>query len=102
MAAVLTLAMLSMGGIPILSGFFAKFSLFTHVLRTEHIGIVIVAVVNSIISIGYYFKLILAMYGKEPTTEMQKVPVAYGVVAALSILLVIALGLYPSYLLDML
>ncbi|MGV3460714.1 MAG: NADH-quinone oxidoreductase subunit N [Flavobacterium sp.] len=101
MAAVLTLAMLSMGGIPILSGFFAKFFLFGQVLRTGHIAIVIVAVVNSIISIGYYFKLILAMYGKEPTGEMQRIPVAYAVVAAISILLTIALGLYPGFLLEM-
>lgn len=101
MAAVLTLAMLSMGGIPILSGFFAKFFLFGQVLRTGHIAIVIVAVVNSIISIGYYFKLILAMYGKEPTGEMQRIPVAYAVVAAIAIVLTIALGLYPSFLLEM-
>ena len=101
MAAVLTCALLSMGGIPILSGFFAKFFLFNEVLQTNHLAIVIIAVVNSIISIGYYFKLILAMYTKESTDEKQAVPVAYTVVAVLSILLNIAIGLYPQYVLDM-
>lgn len=101
MAAVLTCALLSMGGIPILSGFFAKFFLFNEVLQTNHLAIVIIAVVNSIISIGYYFKLILAMYTKDSTDERQAVPVAYTVVAVLSILLNIAMGLYPQYMLDM-
>lgn len=101
MAAVLTLALLSMGGIPILSGFFAKFFLFNQVLATKHIAIVIVAVINSIISIGYYFKLILAMYTKDNTEERQAVPFVYGAVAILSILLNIAMGLYPSFVLEL-
>lgn len=103
MAAILTCALLSMGGIPIFAGFFAKFFLFTDVLRTNHIAIVIVGVVNSIISIGYYFKLILAMYTKdsEEAAEIPTVPVAYTTVAVLSILLIIALGLYPQFALDM-
>ncbi len=102
MAAILTLSLLSMGGIPILSGFFGKFFLFNEVIHTNHIAIVIVAVINSIISIGYYFKLILAMYTKESTEKMQPVPFAYGAVALLAILLNIAMGLYPSCLLDLL
>jgi NADH-quinone oxidoreductase subunit N len=102
MAGILTLSLLSMGGIPILSGFFGKFFLFNEVIHTNHIAIVIVAVINSIISIGYYFKLILAMYTKDSTEKMQPVPFAYGTVAVLAILLNIAMGLYPSFLLDLL
>ena len=101
MAAILSCALLSMGGIPIFSGFFAKFFLFNEVLQTNHLAIVIIAVVNSIISIGYYFKLILAMYTKDSSDEKQAVPFAYTIVAVLSILLNIALGLYPQYVLDM-
>lgn len=102
MAAVLTCALLSMAGIPIFSGFFAKMFLFDQVLRTGHVAIVIVAVVNSIISVGYYFKLILAMYTKEDVSERQPVPVMYTAVAVLSILLNIGMGLYPSVVLDLL
>jgi NADH-quinone oxidoreductase subunit N len=102
MAAILTCALLSMGGIPIFSGFFAKFFLFNEVLSTNHVAIVIIAVVNSIISIGYYFKLILAMYTKDSTDEATyTVPFAYTIVAVLSILLNIAIGLYPQFVLDM-
>jgi NADH-quinone oxidoreductase subunit N len=38
-------------------------------LQTGFIALVIVAVINSIISVGYYFKVILAMYTKEPNED---------------------------------
>jgi len=110
MAAVLTCALLSMGGIPIFSGFFAKFFLFSEVLdfktvlglqRVKHLPIIIIAVINSIISIGYYFKLIYAMYSHEGSEKREVVPVAYTIVAVVAILLNIAAGLYPQVLLDL-
>ena len=101
MAAILTCALISMAGIPIFSGFFAKMFLFNQVLRTGHVAIVIIAVVNSIISVGYYFKLILAMYTKDDTTEKQAVPFLYSAVAILAILLNIGMGLYPSFVADL-
>lgn len=101
MAAILTCALLSMAGIPIFSGFFAKMFLFNQVLRTGHVAIVIIAVVNSIISVGYYFKLILAMYTKDDTAEKQPVPFLYSAVAILAILLNIGMGLYPSFVADL-
>ena len=103
MAAVLTCALLSMAGIPIFSGFFAKLFLFDTALRTGHVAIVIIAVVNSIISVGYYFKLILAMYTKDNTgIETPKTPALYGIVAVVAIILNIAMGLYPSFVIDLL
>jgi len=101
MAAILTCALLSMAGIPIFSGFFAKMFLFDQVLRTGHVAIVIIAVVNSIISVGYYFKLILAMYTKDDTNDRQAIPILYSAVAILAILLNIGMGLYPSFVADL-
>lgn len=101
MAATLTCALLSMAGIPIFSGFFAKFFLFSEVLNKGFVYIVIIAVINSIISVGYYFKLILAMYTKDDTAnEIPKAPVMYSAVAIVSILITIALGLYPDALMN--
>ncbi|RZJ68754.1 MAG: NADH-quinone oxidoreductase subunit N [Flavobacterium sp.] len=96
LAAVLTAALLSMAGIPIFAGFFAKFSLFTQTIQAGYIAVVIAAVINSIISVGYYFKLILAMYNKDATETPTTTPFAFYAVAAVSILLNIAIGLYPS------
>lgn len=101
MAAVLTAALLSMGGIPIFSGFFAKLFVFSSLIDAGRISIVIIGVINSIISIGYYFKLILAMYTKDATEESKPAPVMYSVVAVVSIALNIALGLFPSVLTEL-
>ena len=101
MAAVLTAALLSMAGIPIFAGFFAKFMLFTQTIQSGYIAVVIIAVVNSIISVGYYFKLILAMYTKDALEQPEKAPVIFQIVAVVSILLNIVLGLFPSLLTDL-
>lgn len=102
MAAILTAALLSMAGIPIFAGFFAKMVLFNQTIQAGYLVIVIAAVINSIISVGYYFKLILAMYNKEPNEAVAKTPFVLYAVAVISILLNIVLGLIPSAVLDLL
>ena len=96
LAAILTASLLSMAGIPIFSGFFAKFILFTQTIKAGYLVVVIAAVINSIISVGYYFKLILAMYTKEASEEKKAVPFVYYAVAVIAILLNIIMGIYPS------
>jgi NADH-quinone oxidoreductase subunit N len=67
-------------------------------LQTGFIALVIVAVINSIISVGYYFKVILAMYTKNLMKKRPGTPVIYAV-AVIAIVLNIALGLFPSFVL---
>jgi NADH-quinone oxidoreductase subunit N len=103
MAAVLSGSLLSMAGIPIFSGFFAKFMLFTQTIESGYLIVVIAAVINSIISVGYYFKLILAMYTKDSATiEKNNTFNIYTAVAVISIVLNIILGLYPSIITNLL
>lgn len=102
LAAILTGALLSMTGIPIFSGFFAKLALFSQTINSGYLLLVIVAVVNSIISVGYYFKLILAMYMKEPNETRTGIPFVYYSVAIVAIVLNIVLGLFPSLVMDLL
>lgn len=102
LAAILTGALLSMAGIPIFSGFFAKLVLFNQTIQAGYLVVVIAAVINSIISVGYYFKLILAMYAKEPNETRTGTPIIIYAVAVVSILLNIILGLFPSIILDLL
>ncbi|MEM8522468.1 NADH-quinone oxidoreductase subunit N [Flavobacterium sp. PL12] len=102
LAAILTGSLLSMAGIPIFAGFFAKLVLFSDTIESGYLVLVIVAVVNSIISVGYYFKLILAMYTKEPNEERKATPFVIYAVAVVAIVLNIALGLFPSTVLDLL
>ena len=102
LAAVLTAALLSMAGIPIFAGFFAKFILFSNTIQAGYLVVVIAAVINSIISVGYYFKLILAMYTKEPTEAPTKTPFAFYAVAVVAIVLNLIIGLFPSLVMNLL
>ncbi len=102
LAAVLTAALLSMAGIPVFAGFFGKFMLFSQTIKSGYMVVVIAGVVNSIISIGYYFKLVLAMYTKEASEEKQAIPFVYYAVGVTAILLNIILGLCPSMITNLL
>lgn len=101
LAVILTAALLSMAGIPIFAGFFAKLVLFSDTIKAGYLALVIVAVINSIISVGYYFKLILAMFTKEANETRTGTPVLIYAVAVIAIVLNIALGLFPSVVLDL-
>ncbi len=102
MAGILTASLLSMAGIPIFAGFFAKFILFSNTIEAGYLIVVIAAVINSIISVGYYFKLILAMYTREPNDVAEKVPFVYNFVGVTAILLNLIIGIFPSLILDLL
>jgi NADH-quinone oxidoreductase subunit N len=102
LAAILTASLLSMAGIPIFAGFFAKLVLFSQTIQAGYLVVVIFAVINSIISVGYYFKLILAMYTKEPNEARTGKPFLIYAVAVVAILLNIVIGLFPSLVLDLL
>lgn len=101
LAAVVTTSLLSMAGIPILSGFFAKFFLLNQVIQTGWIVVVIVAIISSIISVGYYFKIILAMYTKDAEETLPTIPLVYKIIAVLLLLANIAIGLMPNLVLNL-
>ena len=102
LAGILTAALLSMAGIPVFSGFFAKLTLFTQTIQSGYLVVVIAGVVNSIISVGYYFKLIVAMYTKEASEKQETTPVVYYFVAVVAILLNIIIGIFPNVILNLL
>ncbi|WP_428223653.1 NADH-quinone oxidoreductase subunit N [Flavobacterium sp.] len=102
MGIVVTASLLSMAGIPVFSGFFAKFFLLNQVMSSGWVILVIAAVLASVISVGYYFKIILAMYTKNADGEkLPAMPIVYQVLALLGLLLNIALGLYPKVILNL-
>ncbi|MGX7667641.1 NADH-quinone oxidoreductase subunit N [Flavobacterium pedocola] len=101
MAGILTAALLSMAGIPIFSGFFAKFFLLNQVLNAGWLVLVIAGVINSMLAVYYYFRVISAMYTKEASEEATKVPFEFYIVAVLAMGLNIAIGVFPSALMDL-
>lgn len=59
MALALSVAVLSLAGLPPLAGFFAKYQMFSLVLEFGHVDLLVVAVLTSVVSLGYYLKAVL-------------------------------------------
>jgi len=102
LAATLTIFLLSLIGIPITGGFFAKFYVFSAALQANLTGLVIIGVLNSAVASYYYLRLIVVMYMREARKEVpvSPVPVGLGMALAISLIATIYLGVLPGRVLD--
>lgn len=96
LAGALTITMLSLAGIPPFAGFFAKYYIFTQAFITGHIALTVLAVINSIVAVFYYFKVIWAMYTKDSEEVVFIIKPAYTFVIIVCVLLIVLIGLLPS------
>ncbi|MFD2874589.1 NADH-quinone oxidoreductase subunit N [Mucilaginibacter ximonensis] len=96
LAFVLTVAMLSLAGIPLTAGFIGKFYAFNMAMGQYHIALLIIAVINAIISIFYYFRVIIAMYFRNAEREQIAVSPYYAFVLGFAALATIVIGVYPQ------
>lgn len=103
MAATLTIFLLSLIGIPITGGFFAKVYVFSAALQSNLVWLVVIAVINSAIAAYYYLRIIVVMYmrdAREPAPPVEHVSAPLGVALALSAAATIYLGVLPGRVLD--
>jgi len=100
-ALALTIAMLSLAGIPLTAGFIGKYLMFLNVMTEYKIYLVAFAILNALVGFYYYLKVIVAMYFKEGAEIVLETPVQYKVVLVLSVIITIVLGVYPSVILNL-
>ncbi len=101
MAVCMTVAMLSLAGIPVTSGFFAKYFVFSLLIGTSYNWLIILAILTSAVGVYYYFKVIIAMYFKAPTKEDGiTIDSSHVVLLLLTTLFTIALGLVPNFVIE--
>jgi len=102
LAAVLTIFLLSLIGIPVTGGFFAKFYVFSAALQSHLIGLTIIGVINSAIAAYYYLRVIVYMYMRDERVEVPvaPIPAGLGVGLAISLVATIYLGVLPGRVLD--
>lgn len=102
LAAMMAIFLLSLAGIPPLAGFFGKYYIFKSAIDAGFTWLTLVAVLSSVISIYFYLRLIVFMYFKEagdhsPVAE----PKAAGFTLIVTTIVIILLGLFPNFLIDM-
>lgn len=99
LAAAVTVAMLSLAGIPPTAGFFGKYYLFSLAINAGYSWLVFIAVVNSVISVFYYFDIIIKMYAPDNQQGLSlDIPMPYKIALGVATFGTLALGIWPALL----
>jgi NADH-quinone oxidoreductase subunit N len=97
-AACLAVFVLSLAGFPTTAGFLGKFYVFRAAIHSHLVGLTVLALLNSVVSVYYYLRIVVAMYMREGKTETAGAVLPWPVRTALAvnILGIFYLGLAPS------
>jgi NADH-quinone oxidoreductase subunit N len=100
-AAVLSLFLLSLLGLPVTAGFLGKFYIFKAAVDSNLIWLAVLMAINSVIGAYYYIRLIVIMYMREPSAEIAattpaRFPLSVNVVLAIAAFGTIFLGVLPT------
>lgn len=101
-AALMSLFMFSLAGIPPFGGFFGKYYVFLAAIRADMTWLAVVGVFSSIISAYFYLRVVIYMYFKKGSTE-PAIFYSYkeNFVLTLCVLIILQLGLTPGLFLDL-
>ena len=103
LSVMLTVFLLSLAGIPLTAGFFAKYYMLVAALKNGNMfWLVIVAVLCAAVSVYYYFKVIQSMFFKEGADTGMRTGGVFKATLLVVAILVLALGIHPDWLLNLL
>lgn len=103
-AAMMTIFLLSMIGVPLTGGFFGKFYIFKAALDSNLVWLTVLGLLNSAVAAYYYLRIIVAMYMHEPSEASAEIgPVSPGLRATMwaSAVGTLVMGIFPSVVLDL-
>jgi NADH-quinone oxidoreductase subunit N len=98
LAATLTIFLLSLIGIPMTGGFFAKFYVFSAAVKANLIWLTVIGVVNGGVGAYYYLRIIVVMYMREARKEVPvtRIPWPLGLALATCVVVTLYLGIVPG------
>ena len=102
-AALLTIFLLSLIGVPLTGGFFGKFYIFKAALESHLVWLTVLGLLNSAVAAYYYLRILVMMYMHEPSEAATKAePLSPGLSAALILPAIgtLFLGIFPTWVLD--
>jgi len=95
-AAGMAICMFSLSGIPSTVGFVGKFYIFSTLIKADMVWLALIAMINSVISLFFYVKVLKVMYfAKGPKTD-SKISYGFGsyFVMALFVIPIMLFGIY--------
>ncbi len=102
LGAAMTVFMLSLAGIPPFAGFVGKLYLFRAAVDAGFVGLTVIGVLNSVVSVYYYAGVLVKMYMVDPGETVEASGRGYAIAVALVVtaLATIGFGVAPSALLE--
>lgn len=101
LASVMTIALLSLAGIPPLAGFFAKYMVLGQAIDHGFIVLALLAIGTSVIGVFYYFRIIISMFLKDPEGPSIPCSLSTRVLLVVLTLLTLLIGLFPDVVLGL-
>lgn len=101
-AALLTIFLLSLIGVPLTAGFFGKFYIFKAAIDSHMVWLTALGLLNSAVAAYYYLRVLVAMYMHDPqTTEHpEEIPGGLKITMWLTAAMTVVLGIFPGLVLD--
>ena len=102
-AAMLSIFLLSLIGVPLTGGFFGKFYIFKAALESHLVWLTVLGLLNSAVAAYYYLRILVMMYMHEPSEAALKAePLSPGLSLALIVPAIgtLFLGIFPGWVLD--
>ena len=100
LALLLTVFLFAQAGVPLTSGFFAKFYVITAAVDGGSTSLAVIAMVSSVISAFVYLRIIVTMYMGDPEEAPAgpriAVPVGAGIALALCVIVTLVAGVWPG------
>ncbi|MGD0201523.1 MAG: NADH-quinone oxidoreductase subunit N [Bryobacteraceae bacterium] len=98
-ASLFTLFLLSLIGVPLTGGFFAKFYVFKAALDANLIWLTVLGLLNTAVAAYYYLRILVVMWMQEPaeaTADLPPVPLGTKLALWVSALAILLLGIFPT------
>jgi NADH-quinone oxidoreductase subunit N len=102
-AALLSILLFSLIGVPLTGGFFAKFYVFKAAIESDLVWLTVLGLLTSAVAAFYYLRILVIMYMREPgesTEHLPPMPAGISFVLWVTALGTLVLGIYPSLILD--
>ena len=98
LAALMTVCLLSLGGLPPTAGFIAKWYIFSAAVSAGYYGLAVIGVLTSVISVFFYLRVVVMMYmADRPSGAVSPAISTVGMAALVaSIVVIFALGILPT------
>jgi NADH-quinone oxidoreductase subunit N len=100
LALLLTVFLFAQAGVPLTSGFFAKFYVITAAVDAGSTSLAVIAMLSSVISAFLYLRITVSLYmadpDEAPAAPRLAIPVGAGVALALCLVVTLLVGVWPG------